>query len=93
MGAVAPDPIRTRAYFLPLVPPAQRRRFLREALRHTDEAIAEIERSLNATPDNHHGDELSSHERLVDLGAVYALHAKKQWLKHVAAELRIQEEA
>lgn len=92
MGAVTADPIRTRAYFLPLVPVAQRRRFVTEALRYTDEAIEHLERLRDATALDEQNDDLSSHERLVDLGAVYALKAKRQWLQQVAAELQMERE-
>ena len=92
MGAVTADPIRTRAYFLPLVPLRQRRHFLAQALRYTEQAITQIERSLLPTPDTGGDDERGSHERLVDLGAVYALQAKKKWLKDFAAELQRQQE-
>src|SRR5918993_1070760 len=89
MGAVTADPIRTRAYFLPLVPTAERRRFVRDALRYTEEAIARTERALSAPS---RGDNPDEHERLVDLGAIYALRAKKQWLERVAEALSMGRE-
>lgn len=91
MGAVTADPIRTRAYFLPLVPIAQRRRFVAEALRYTNEAIEHLERLRHENPVERN-DGRGSHERLVDLGALYALKAKRQWLKHLGAELQIERE-
>jgi DNA-binding PadR family transcriptional regulator len=70
------DPIRTRTFFLDVLPRAERRAFLVEAERRTSEALAAFE-GESAEMDEH------GLEYLARLGGTYALKARRRWLRAI----------
>jgi len=70
------DPIRTRAFFLDVLPPAGRRAFVVEAERRTGEALERFRK--DSTP----MDERSL-DYLARLGGAHALRARRRWLRAI----------
>jgi DNA-binding PadR family transcriptional regulator len=71
--SVAPDPLRTRVYFLGALSPRQRARFLAQARENLERHIEE----LAAMPS------VDEFDRLADRGAVRLTRARIAWLKEV----------
>jgi DNA-binding PadR family transcriptional regulator len=71
--SVAPDPLRTRMYFLRALPPAQRRTFL-------ERARAKLVEYMKAIEDAPAHDEF---DQIANRGAIHATHARIAWLDEV----------
>ena len=82
-AAATPDPIRTRAHFLRLLPRTGRRKFIDDARKSTEAALAGAEQrtadriAAGATKEQY----------LPGLGVVYELRARRDWLALLAREL------
>jgi DNA-binding PadR family transcriptional regulator len=81
-GAPAFDPVRTRVYFLDVLPAGEREAFLDEAGRVVKEQLRLNIRQREENERN--GQEL---EALGALGAIYELRARQQWLRAVRKHL------
>ncbi len=82
-GATSFDPIRTRLFFLDVLPAARRELFLDEAER----VIAvQLQRAMEQrAAEEARGDELDA---LGSLGVVFELKARKRWIRAVREHLR-----
>lgn len=78
-----PDPLRTRIYFLGLLPRSAQRRFLREALATLDGQIALLERHVQS----HAPTGPTRYSRLASEGMGELARARRRWLARVEAEL------
>ena len=70
------DPIRTRTFFLDVLPAPRRRAFVIEAERRTSEALTQFEKDSAAMNER-------SLERLARLGGAHALRARRRWLRTI----------
>lgn len=78
VGQPAPDPIRTRAFFLDVLPAAQRTRFLDEAEEATQGALEEIRSAMAALRDTG-----SRFDLLGTSGALFQLKARLRWIRYL----------
>ena len=83
LAAATPDPIRTRAHFLRLLDRKARRRFIAEARKSTEAALAIAQRRCDART----AAGASKADCLPGVGVLYELRARKDWLDLVAREL------
>ena len=78
LGQPPPDPIRTRAFFLDVLTPVDRLRFLDEAEEATSSAIEQLRSGMAALPDTE-----SKFEFLGASGAVFQLKARLRWIRYL----------
>ncbi|CAA9261004.1 MAG: hypothetical protein AVDCRST_MAG42-2956 [uncultured Chthoniobacterales bacterium] len=78
IGQPAPDPIRTRAFFLDVLLEEDRLRFLNEAEKVTQSAIQELRSAMAVLPDAE-----SKFELLATSGAVFQLRARLRWIRYL----------
>lgn len=78
-----PDPLRTRIYFLGLLPARERRVFLARALRALEAQIEELERYARSWP----AEGPTRYSRLASDGLTELARARQRWLARVQAEL------
>jgi DNA-binding PadR family transcriptional regulator len=84
IAAATPDPIRTRSHFLRLLDEKGRRKFLAEARKQTEAALAIAERRHQARV----AAKASKLEYLPSTGVLYELRARRDWLDLLARELK-----
>ena len=82
-AAPTPDPIRTRAHFLRLLPKRARLKFIADARESTEAALAEAE----ARTAQRKAAGAAKEEYLPGVGVEYELRARRDWLALVAREL------
>ena len=70
------DPIRTRTFFLDVLPAAERRAFVIEAERRTSEALEQFRKDSASMKER-------SLEYLARLGGSHALEARRRWLRTI----------
>jgi DNA-binding PadR family transcriptional regulator len=78
-----PDPLRTRVYFLGLLPARERRAFLARALAQLTAQIDELERYARSWP----AEGATRYSRLASDGLTELARARHRWLAKVQAEL------
>jgi DNA-binding PadR family transcriptional regulator len=78
IGQPSPDPIRTRAFFLDVLPQEQRSHFLDEAEEVTRKAIDELRAAMTAL---HHPE--SRVDFLATSGAFFQLKARLRWIRYL----------
>jgi len=86
IASATPDPIRTRCYFLSLMTRFDRDRFLDDALRSTEKALA----SAEAIRNDRLKAKLGSLQHLVSEGVIFELAARRDWLRLMIACLARQ---
>lgn len=74
------DPIRTRTFFLDVLPAADRRAFVIEAERRTTQALAQFEKDSA-------GNDSRSLLYLARLGGAHALKARRRWLRAIREQV------
>jgi DNA-binding PadR family transcriptional regulator len=79
---VPADPLRTRIELVGALTPAERSRFVREAIESVHVHVEAVSRDLARRRES--GDRLAE---LADLGALAALRARVKWLERAAVEL------
>lgn len=77
------DPLRTRIYFLGLLPSRARRAFLARAVRHLEGQIDELERYARTYP----AGGVTLYSRLASDGITAMARARLEWLRSVQARL------
>ena len=82
-AAPTPDPIRTRAHFLRLLSKGARAKFLTDARKNTEAALAEAE----ARTAQRKASGATKEEYLPGVGVEYELKARRDWLALLAREL------
>jgi DNA-binding PadR family transcriptional regulator len=82
-GAPSFDPVRTRIFFLDILPVARREAFLDEAERVIAGQLQHVVEQRSA--EEARGDEL---EALGSLGVIFELKARKRWLRAVREHLK-----
>lgn len=81
-ASASPDPVRTRAHHLRLLPLAARAEFLECAEQATVRAIADVRAFLQEERRN------SEFDYLASLGALYQLQARLKWLRVVRTAMK-----
>lgn len=84
IGTATADPIRTRAQFITSLPYKDRLRFVENARAITRAALKEVEKVAKA--DSQDSDK--THEYIGNLGSVFELRARIQWLNRIADLLK-----
>ena len=83
VAAPTPDPVRTRAHFLPLLDRKARRVFLADAIASTSAAIEVAE----ARKEERIAAGATKEAYLPGIGVLYELRARKEWLELLMREL------
>lgn len=78
-----PDPLRTRIYFLGLLPARAQRAFLAQAVRTLEAQVRELERYARSYPD----EGVTFHSRLASNGITAMARARLEWLRSVQTRL------